>query len=105
MQELLVHATSFEKAKFTYWRAEERRRVKHKLFKLIDYYDISVHNLMFLNFLVLTLQILAIGTWSSLQDASNNEIAAKICNLLGLKYNAALEIAVRQQTALVVNFH
>jgi len=31
MPELLEHAASFEKAKFTYWRAEERRRVKQAI--------------------------------------------------------------------------
>jgi hypothetical protein len=28
MEELMTKADQFEKAKFTYWRAEERRRVK-----------------------------------------------------------------------------
>lgn len=30
VEELLARTSTFEKAKFTYWRAEERRRVKHE---------------------------------------------------------------------------
>ncbi|CAB4001265.1 Hypothetical predicted protein, partial [Paramuricea clavata] len=71
VQELLLHAERFEKAKFTYWRAEERRR------------------------------ILAVGTWSSLRQASTRELAAKICGLLGVKFNVVLETTVRRNIALV----
>ncbi|CAB3983794.1 Hypothetical predicted protein [Paramuricea clavata] len=68
--ELMTMAEQLERVKFTYWRAEERRR------------------------------LLGIGTWSSLRNASLKELATRICSLLGIKFNVVLEQAVFRQTAL-----
>ena len=47
-------------------------------------------------------QLLGVGTWSSLRNASLKELATRICSLLGIKFNVVLEKAVFRQTALAV---